>query len=253
MRIAVLGGTGLTGTKVVDRLARLGHEVRAVSRSGRPVDGAVGVQADTVAGTGLDEALDGVQAIVDCRNTKNPLDTKVFTIGTRNAVAAAEDAGVARVVVVSIVGIDDTDYSYYNRKLDQEREWESGPFSTTIVRATQYHDFSVQFFEAGAAVGVIPVFLGGRMQPVDVGEVADVLVEQVLAPTGPAQVLVGGPEVRVSRDLAKAWQERTRARGVIVNGPFPPSLLRYMREGTSLVPEHRVGRITFEEWLQGNR
>lgn len=253
MRIAVLGGTGLTGTKVIERLVRLGHTPIAVSRSGSPVDGAVAVDADTVVGTGLDEAFADVQVVIDCRNTKNPLDTRVFTIGTRNAVAAAEEAGVARVVVVSIVGIDDTDFAYYNRKLDQERAWESGPFSTTIVRSTQYHEYSVQFFEAGAAVGVIPVMLGGRLQPVDVGEVADVLVEQALQPTGPAQVLIGGPEVRISRDLAKAWQQHTRARGVIVNGPFPPSMLRYVREGKSLVPDHRVGRITFEEWLSRNR
>lgn len=254
MRIAVIGGSGNAGAKVVRRIQRLGHEAVAVSRSGNAVAGSAAARADIVTGDGLADALEGAEAVVDCSNTNNLLDTRIFTVGARNVVGAAIEAGVQRAVLLSIVGIDASTFPYHHRKVDQEHTYLDSRLDASVVRATQFHEFPVGYFEHGAAVGVIPVFLGARFQTVDVGEVADVVAMEAVEPSGKRIVDVGGPEVHVSRDLAKAWQQHTHARGIIVNGPFPPSLLKFYREGANLLPAGGiVGEISFGEWLDSNR
>jgi uncharacterized protein YbjT (DUF2867 family) len=250
MRIAVFGGTGNAGTRIVAQLQRLGHDVVAVSRSGDDVHGAPGARADLVTGDGLEAALEEVDALVDVTNTSNPLDTRIFTLGTRHLVAAAEAAGVERAVVLSIVGAEHSTFPYHQRKADQERRYLSSRLDASVVRATQFHDFPVTFFEQGRPLGVIPVFLGARFQTVDPDEVAELVAQEIVEPSGTRFTEIGGPRVRVSRDLAKAWQQATHARGLIVNGPFPPSLLTFFREGRNLLGEGgQVGSASFEDWL----
>lgn len=252
MRIVVVGGTGTAGAAIVRALARRGAEPVPLSRSGRAIAGAIGVKADIVSGEGLGDALEGAEAVVDASNSRNPLDQRPFTTGARNVVAAATEAGVERAVVLSILGVDRSRLTYHRKKLEQEQIYESSPLRTTVVRAAQFHEWSVDMFEAGAPLGAIPVLLGGRLQPVDVGEVAALCAEEAIAPSGTSPIDFAGPEVRVSRDLARAWQSATGARGHIVNGPFPPSMLDYVRSGANLT-ESRKGRITFEEWLARRR
>lgn len=250
MRIAVFGGTGNAGARVVAQAQRQGHDVVAVSRSGKDVHGAPGAKADLLTGDGLESALDEVDVLVDCTNTANPLDTRIFTLGARHLIAAAEAAGVERAIVLSIVGAEHSTFQYHQRKVDQEHRYLSSRLDATIVRATQFHDFPVTFFEQARPLGVIPVFLGARFQTVDPDEVAELLAHEAVEPSGASFVEIGGPRVRVSRDLAKAWQQATHARGLIVNGPFPPSLLTFFREGRNLLPaDGHVGRVSFEEWL----
>jgi uncharacterized protein YbjT (DUF2867 family) len=223
-----------------------------MSRSGKAIAGAPGARADIVSGEGLDAALEGADAIVDASNSRNPLDLKPFTIGARNVVAASERAGVGRAVVLSVLGVERSRLQYHRRKREQERTYLGSSMRVSIVRAAQFHEWSVDYFEAGAAVGAIPVFLGGRLQPVDVGEVADLVAVEATAPSGEQIIEFAGPQVRVSRDLARAWQTATGARGLIVNGPFPPSMLDYLRSGANL-SEQRTGKVTFEEWLARRR
>lgn len=250
MRMAVFGGTGNAGARVVAHAQRLGHEVVAVSRSGRDVHGAPGAKADVLTGDGLESALDEVDVIVDCTNTANPLDTRVFTLGARHLIAAAEAAGVERAVVLSIVGAEHSTFPYHQRKVDQEQRYLASRLETCVVRATQFHDFPVTFFEQARPLGVIPVFLGARFQTVDPDEVAALVAHEAVEPSGASFAVIGGPRVRVSRDLAKAWQQATHARGIVVNGPFPPSLLAFFREGRNLLPaDGQVGTVSFEEWL----
>ncbi|SDR92633.1 SDR family oxidoreductase [Agrococcus carbonis] len=252
MRIVVIGGTGNAGSAIVRALARRGAEAVPLSRSGRAVDGHPGVQADIVSGTGLDAALAAAEVLVDASNSRNPIDPKPFTIGARNAVAAAERVGVQRAVVLSILGVEASKLSYHRRKREQELAYLDSPIETAIIRAAQFHEWSADQFEAGSALGAIPVVLGGRLQPVAVSEVAELVADEALDPSGKRFIEIAGPQVRVSRDLAKAWQAATGARGIIVNGPFPPSMLDYLRSGANLT-EQRKGRITFEEWLAQRR
>ena len=252
MRIVVIGGSGNAGSAIVRAIARRGSRVTPVSRSGETVAGAPGAKADVVTGEGLEEALAGADVVVDALNSRNPLHLRPFTIGARNVVAAAERAGVGRVVLLSILGVERSRFLYHKRKRDQELIYLQTPLEVAIVRAAQFHEWSVDQFEAGSALGAIPVALGARLQPVAVSEVADLVTREALEPSGERLIEIAGPEVRVSRDLAKAWQQATGARGLIVNGPFPPSLLEYLRSGANLSEQHK-GRITFEDWLARRR
>jgi uncharacterized protein YbjT (DUF2867 family) len=253
MRIVVLGGSGNAGSAIVRAIGRRGGDLpTAVSRSGKVIAGAPGAKADVVTGEGLDAALSGADVVIDALNSRNPLDLRPFTIGTRNLVQAAERAGVGRVVLLSILGVERSRLGYHRRKRQQELAYLESPLEVSVVRAAQFHDWSVDQFEAGSALGAIPVALGGRLQPVAVSEVAALVAQEALEPTGKRFTEIAGPEVRISRDLAKSWQRITGARGLIVNGPFPPSLLDYLRSGANLSEQHK-GAITFEEWLERRR
>lgn len=252
MRIVVVGGSGNAGSAIVRAIGRRGERPTPMSRSGRTIAGARGVKADVVTGDGLDEAIAGADVVVDALNSRNPLDLRPFTIGARNLVQAAERAGVGRVVLLSILGVDRSRLGYHRRKRQQELAYLESPLEVSVVRAAQFHEWSVDQFAAGSALGAIPVALGGRLQPVAVSEVADLVAQEALEPTGKRFTEIAGPQARISRDLAKSWQRITGARGLIVNGPFPPSLLDYLRSGANLTEQHK-GSITFEEWLERRR
>lgn len=252
MRIVVIGGSGNAGSAIVRAIGRRGGTAVPLSRSGKAIAGAPGVKADIVSGAGLDAALEGADAIVDASNSRNPIDQKPFTVGARSIVAAAERVGVPRAVVLSILGVERSRLMYHRRKREQELIYLDSALEASVVRAAQFHEWSVDQFEAGSPLGVIPVALGGRLQPVAVSEVAELVGDEALEPSGKRFLEIAGPQVRLSRDLAKAWQAATGARGLIVNGPFPPSLLDYLRSGANL-SEQRKGRITFEEWLERRR
>lgn len=249
MRIAVVGATGQTGRLLIERLHKLGGQAVAVSRSGKSVEGAVdAAAADVVTGAGLDAALEGCDVLVDVVNTQKLVDLRVFSLGARNQIAAAERVGIKRAVMLSAVGVEQSQYPYHRKKAEQERLYRESSLDTTIVRATEYHSFITSFFENGSAMGAIPVFLGARFQPVAPEEVADLLATTVMNDLGDSEI--AGPRVWVSRDLAKAWQQSSRARGLIVNGPFPPKLLEFFRSGANLSDTALQGAVSFQEWLQ---
>lgn len=248
MRIAVIGATGQTGVPVTERIARSGHEVVAISREGTAVLGATdAIAADVFTGEGLGGAFDGCEVVVDVTNTKNFLDTRIFTAGAKNIITEAERAGVERAIMISVVGAEHSNFQYHQRKLDQERLYRESDLDVAVIRATQFFSFITSFFENGSAVGAIPVFLGARFQPVATDEVADLIATTAVNKLGDAEI--AGPKVWVSRDLAKVWQAQTRARGVIVNGPFPPKLLDFFRSGENLSETAMQGAVTFQEWL----
>src|SRR5918998_5214854 len=142
-KIAVAGATGRVGHHVVDILEARGHEVVAMARS-------TGV--DLITGAGLADALEGVEVIVDAATGPSPDEreaTEFFTTAARNLQEAAVAAGVQRMVVVSIVGIDRFDAGYNAAKLAQERAALLGPIPARILRATQFHEFVGQIVEWG--------------------------------------------------------------------------------------------------------
>ena len=172
MRIAVAGGTGWIGRLVVAAASGAGHEVAVVARS-------TGV--DLTTGAGLDEALRGVDAVIDVvnRNTLREAEAvDFFTTTSRRLLDAGQRAGVGHHVLLSIVGIDRVGLGYYIGKLRQEEVVRDGPVPSTILRATQFFEFASQMLER--SVG--PVVAVPRMtsQPVAAREVAAELVR--LAP-----------------------------------------------------------------------
>src|SRR5918997_1097642 len=135
MKIAVAGATGRVGSHVVDLLEADGHEVVRMSRS-------TGV--DVITGEGLDEALTGVEVIVDAATGPSPdqqAATEFFTRSARNLQEAGVRAGVQRMIVVSIIGIDRFSGGYNAAKLAHEREALLGSIPVRILRAAQFHEF----------------------------------------------------------------------------------------------------------------
>lgn len=134
-RIAVVGATGRVGAHIAGILAERGHEVVPISRS-------TGV--DVTNGAGLAEALTGVGIIIDAATGPSPDEataTAFFTASARNLQRAGASAGAARIVVVSIIGIDKFRGGYNAAKLAQERTLLEGPLPVRIVRAAQFHEF----------------------------------------------------------------------------------------------------------------
>src|SRR5438132_13179765 len=136
MKIVVIGGSGLIGTKLVNRLRQLGHEVVAAS----PASG-----VNTITGEGLAEALADTQVVVDVANSPSFEDTavlKFFETSGRNLLAAGAAAGVGHHVALSVVGTERLLASgYFRAKLAQENLIRASPVPYTIVRATQFFEF----------------------------------------------------------------------------------------------------------------
>jgi uncharacterized protein YbjT (DUF2867 family) len=142
-RIAVVGATGRVGRHVVDVLEAKGHEVVPISRS-------TGV--DVITGDGLAEALAGVTTAIDAATGPSPEQeaaTQFFTTAARNLQGYGERAGVQRLVVVSIIGIDRFTGGYQAAKLEHERLSLGGPIPARILRAAQFHEFVTELVEWG--------------------------------------------------------------------------------------------------------
>ena len=142
-RIAVAGATGRVGRPTVEVLEEAGHDVVPMSR-------ATGV--DVVTGQGLDEALAGVDVVVDAAswpsNEQEPA-TEFFLASARNLQEAGERAGVQRIVVVSIIGADRATTGYIASKIPHEQALQSGPIPVRILRAAQFHEFVPLFLDWG--------------------------------------------------------------------------------------------------------
>jgi uncharacterized protein YbjT (DUF2867 family) len=245
MRVAVAGGTGVVGRRVVEVARERGHDVVVLARS-------QGV--DLTTGAGLVEKLAGVDAVIDASNRSvgRRVKAEAFFGGvTRNLLGAESAAGVGHHVVLSIVGIDDVDIGYYAGKREQERVAAEGSVPWSVLRATQFHEFAEQalsFMRVGL-FSVVPRMLS---QPVAAREVGEALVDLVEA--GPAGRVpdLAGPERHQMVDLVR---KLSQARGLgrrVVPVSFPGAGGRAMRSGAlSPTDDGPRGRVTFDEWLAG--
>lgn len=244
--ILVTGGTGLLGSRVVERLRAEGHPVRVMSHSGR----AETVRGDLLTGEGLGEAVDGIETIVHCASSPIRRSRKVDVAGTEMLLRVAERTGVSHFVFISIVGVDRNPYyPYYRVKLDTERVVERSPVPWTILRATQFHDFLLMFVRSLARLPVVPVPKGFLSQTIDVGEVADRLAELALSSPAGHVHDVGGPEVRTFTDLTRAYLRAAGQSKWVVEIPLPGKAARAWREGSQTCPDHRYGKVRWEEFL----
>jgi uncharacterized protein YbjT (DUF2867 family) len=188
VRITVVGASGLIGTKVVDLLSAQGNEVVASSRT-------TGVNVLT--GEGLADALAGAAALVDVTNSPSFEDGPVlqfFTASTTNLVAAAKDAGVGHYVVLSIVGVDGLPESGYMRaKVAQEKLVTESGLPYTIVRATQFAEFT-DAITSSMTVGDEVRVPDALIQPVAADDVAADVARAATAPPLNGVVNIGGPD-----------------------------------------------------------
>ncbi|GAA0394867.1 SDR family oxidoreductase [Streptomyces luteireticuli] len=247
MRIAVAGATGNMGTLTVAALERDGHDVVRISRS-------LGV--DLTTGEGLDEALAGVEAVVDTTNcmAADP-DEVVSYLGTttRNLLAAEERAGVRHHVLLSIVGIGQIEgNAHYAGKREQERLVAEGAVPWTTVPATQFHDFAAMvagWTERDGVAAIAPLLV----QPVAPADVADILAEIAAGAPQGRYADVAGPEQLELTDMARrTFEARGRAVKVV---PTWSGLFGTSMAGEVLLPGEgaRIAPTTFEKWLDGQR
>lgn len=248
MRVAVAGGTGLVGALVVARLEAQGHDTVVLARR-------TGV--DLTTGTGLAEALTGVEVIVDCtslESTKPAETTAFFRAVATNLQQAGAAAGVCRIVTLSIVGIDGlggAPFGHYDGKRAQEEATEAGEVPTAILRATQFHGFAGQLID-WMAKGPFLACPKQPVQTVDVAAVADELV--ALALEAPAaqhvRVEVAGPEKRMLADLVRATARARGRRLWVLPVWLPGATARAIRGGVlQASPATKIVGGTFEEWL----
>jgi uncharacterized protein YbjT (DUF2867 family) len=245
MKIVVIGGSGLIGKKLVNKLREKGHEVVAASPS-------TGV--NTVTREGLAPALAGAQVVVDVANAPDWEDNavlKFFETSGRNLLATEAAAGVGHHVALSVVGTDRLLASgYFRAKMAQENLIKASPIPYTIVRATQFYEFVggiAQFATEGQTVRVPPVL----MQPIAADDIAAVLADVAIASPLNDTFELAGPEPIRQDDLVRQFLKATGdARTVITD----PQALYYgiAVNDQSLIPgdNPRLGTIRFEDWLK---
>ncbi|MGO4299923.1 SDR family oxidoreductase [Leifsonia sp. RAF41] len=257
-RVLVVGGTGLAGRAVTAEAVERGHEVVVAARrvpdddADHYVNGAAYVTADLVTGSGLEEAVDGVDVIVDTSNATGKQAAHVFATGAQNLMHTAARFGVHRAVLLSIVGADRSAYGYYRAKAAQERAYLDSALDTRIVRATQFHDFVTAIFDRGRPLGALLAPTSTRFQPIAVGDVARVLVDAAEGDGEPGSVIhVGGPRVESARSLAEQWKQGSGSRRVILPVRLGGALGATWRAGRNLVPEHAVdGGLGYGAWIE---
>ncbi len=246
------GATGRVGRHIVGVLNSGGHDVVAMSR-------ASGV--DVVTGEGLEQALTGVECVIDAATGPSPEEeaaTRFFTTATRNLQEAGQRAGVRGIVVVSIIGIDRLARRAYNAaKLAHEEAMLAGPIPVRVLRAAQFHEFVGQLVEWGTQ-GEVSYLPKMRIQPVAARAVAEVLADLATDPDavpGPGEVPfleVAGPREENLVDLAVRltahWGDSVKIEAV--SDPADPD--RELIESGALLPgPHAIlAGQTFDEWLR---
>lgn len=244
MKIVVIGGTGLIGSKVTGKLRAGGHDARAASP---------GTGVDVITGTGLAEALKGAQAVIDVSNAPDWEDAAVmnfFQTSARNLAAAETVAGVGHHVALSVVGTDRLRGSgYFRAKLAQEEAFKAAAVPCTILRAAQFYEFVgsiADFNTVGGTVRLPPIFI----QPQAADDVAAALAD--IAQRGPTRgtVELAGPVRFRLSELVRHYLDVKGDPRPVVTDPDAPYFGLHLDE-RALLPggSPRIGTVDFTDWL----
>ncbi len=246
MKITVVGGTGLIGSQVVQKLTAAGHEA---------VPAALSTGVDLITGKGLDQSLEGAEAVVNLANspTFDQASLEFFRTSMGNLLTAGDKAGVRHQVILSIVGVDQVPLlDYYRAKALQEELLRQGPTPYSVVRATQFFEFmdavlSWTSDDTGVRLPSTPI------QPIAAADVVDAVVE--VATGAPLQGIrdIAGPDVFSLDDLGRiTLAAQHDPRTVTVDdqaGMFAavPGDVLIARPDARLAPTH------YRDWLQKNQ
>jgi uncharacterized protein YbjT (DUF2867 family) len=249
-RIAVAGATGRVGRHTVDVLHEGGHDVVEISRSN-------GV--DVITGDGLAAALDGVEAVIDVTtgpSAEQGPATEFFLTATRNLEEAGAKAGVRRLVLVSIIGVDKSVGGYGAAKLAQERAVLAGPIPARILRAAQFHEF-VGVMMSWGRQGDVVYLPRLRTQIVAAGTVAGELAALATSdePEGAQPAEIAGPREEYLPDLAAllAASRGEQVKIETVSNPDDPDAVLGETGGLLPGPHAKLAGPTFAEWLDEQR
>jgi uncharacterized protein YbjT (DUF2867 family) len=250
-KIAVTGATGRVGAPLVEVLQQRGHDVVPIARS-------TGV--DVISGEGLDEALAGAEIIIDTATGPSPDEaeaTAFFTASARNLQRAGAAAGVKRIVLVSIIGIDKFHSGYNAAKVAQEQALLEGPLPVRIVRAAQFHEFvgPLVGWTIQDGVAYVPEM---RTQLVAARVVAETLADAAQEPeieNGRITEVAGPQEERLADAAAALFASRgesvaiRESRGGLLAEPGDPDATAYAEGAVLPNPGAKLAGPSFEEWL----
>jgi uncharacterized protein YbjT (DUF2867 family) len=244
MKIVIIGGTGLIGSKTAAILRQGGHEVIAAAPN-------TGV--NTITGEGLKEALTGAQVVIDLANSPSFEDKAVlefFETSGRNLLAAETAAGVRHHVALSIVGIDRSDNGYFRAKVAQEKLIVASGVPYTIIRSTQFMEFLRGIADSGTEGNKVRIATG-MFQPIAADDVAANVADVAIAAPRNGIVEIAGPERAPFNEIVARYLKAVGDPREVVGDPGA----RYfggLVEERSLVPsgEARLGRIGLDEWLR---
>lgn len=244
MKIVVIGGTGLIGSKTVEKLRQLGHEVIAAS----PASG-----VNTITGEGLDEVLTAADVVIDVANSPSFEDKAVmefFETSGRNLLAAEANAGVKHHIALSVVGTERLQESgYFRAKAAQEALIKSSGIPYSIVHSTQFFEF-LGGIAASAAKDEAIHLSPAAVQPIASDDVAAAVADVAVGAPVNGTIEIAGPEVAsLSSLVARYLSEVNDPRTVVSDANaryFGASL-----NDQSLVPgaNPRLGKINFETWF----
>jgi uncharacterized protein YbjT (DUF2867 family) len=251
-KIAVTGATGRVGSPLVEILGQRGHDVVAIARS-------TGV--DVISGEGLDDALVGVEVIIDAATGPSPDQegaTAFFVASARNLQRAGAAAAVKRIVVVSIIGIDRFQGGYNAAKMAHEQALLEGPLPVRIVRAAQFHEFvgPLVGWTIQDGVAYVPEM---RTQLVAARVVADALADAAEEPeieNGRITEVAGPNEERLADAAAALFASRgesieiRESRGGLLAEPGSADATAYAEGAVLPNPGAKLAGPSFEEWLK---
>lgn len=244
MKIVVIGGSGLIGTKLVSRLREQGHEVVAASPSS-------GV--NTITGEGLAEGLTGAQVVVDVTNAPSWEDNAVlefFKTSTRNVLAAETAAGVRHHVALSVVGTDRLlESGYFRAKMAQEDLIKSSKVPYTIVRATQFFEFTGAIAQSGT-VGQTVHLSSALFQPIASDDVAAAMADVAVGAPVNGTIEIAGPErVGLDKLVGRFLTATQDPREVVTDAHARYFGLKLNDQSLTAGNNARIGPTRFEDWL----
>jgi uncharacterized protein YbjT (DUF2867 family) len=247
VKIVIIGGTGLIGSKTVPILRKGGHEVVAAS----PKSG-----VNTITGEGLKEVMVGAQVVIDLANSPSFEDKAVlefFESSGRNLRRAEAAAGVRHHVALSIVGTDRTDNGYFRAKVVQEKLIETSSIPYTIVRATQFLEFLGGIADSSAEGNTIRLS-PCLFQPIAADDVAAIVADVALAAPRNGIVEIAGPERAPFNEIIARYLKAVGDPREVVRDPEAGYWGGRVEE-RSLVPlgDARRGQITLDEWIRRSK
>jgi uncharacterized protein YbjT (DUF2867 family) len=247
MKIVVVGGSGLIGSKLVSKLRELDHKVISAS----PDTG-----VNTITGQGLNESLKDASVVVDVSNSPSFESSAVmefFRHSTMNLLAAATRSGVKHYIALSVVGTDRlTGSGYLRAKLEQENLIKSSGMPYTILRSTQFFEFAGRIAQEGTIGNEVHISTG-TIQPIASDETVAALFDIVIHPPSNDVVEIGGPVRMPMSDFIRHYMTITHDSRQLVADEHAHYFGVELNDGSLVTGENaRSGKIKYEDWFNSH-